>query len=192
VAIALATAFSVGVAALQWSTLEKTNTTLLENERAFVFIKSIDITIVGDNIIVIPQWDNSGTTAGNKKINWANWKGFVGQPVSFFYFSDYDSRGRIIDARKNAPVTFIGPQQTSGAEPLNIPLQDIEQAKAGIERIFVWGWIEYYDVFNDRAMHRTEFCDEMIVKDIDMDTVTRKPSKITVIFTAYGPYNTAK
>jgi hypothetical protein len=48
IVLALATAASVGVAALQWQTLDKTDETLKANERAFVFVTQFQAFIVKD------------------------------------------------------------------------------------------------------------------------------------------------
>jgi hypothetical protein len=58
-------------------------------------------------------------------------------------------------------------------------------------RLFVWGWAEYRDVFDGIPLHRTEFCNEVIVTEMGREEATGKVT-FAVRFSIYGPHNSAK
>ena len=58
----------------------------------------------------------------------------------------------------HAPITpvVIGPKQDVSIGPLDIPVADIQAKK----HLYFWGWMEYYDIFENSPRHLTEFCYE--------------------------------
>jgi hypothetical protein len=149
---------------------------LRATQRAFVHVKSIVATPLFDAngvlrvLKVSPEWENSGTTPTRGlriSINWTPYPSDL--PRDFPY--DY---GR--------PPTrlFLGPKGTSHAGTIDIPPNEVENARSGRARIFIWGRAEYSDVFD--SSHHTQFCFRL-----DIQTV---PSAADWMgFVHYGDYN---
>jgi hypothetical protein len=165
---------------------------LVDVQRAFVFIKMFEVSVINNNIVIMPQWENSGYTPATQKINWVSWQTFVGEIPPNFYTFDFNAQGRPVPAgSEDLPPTFIGPHATQFADALTIPIAIMEEVRTWNQRLFVWGWIEYRDAFDGTPIHRTEFCNEVMVTSISRDEVT-KETKAALRFALYGPYNTAK
>jgi hypothetical protein len=162
------------------------NRALITTQRAFVFIENIEFYIMGQEFKLLPKWVNSGTTPANPMTNWANWKTFPGEPPTDFSYPDLDSTGQPISGGGKGIKFFIGPKGSSYAQTLNIPRHVMETIRSGEQRLFIWGWSDYKDVFE--GSRRTEFCFEVLVKTLDSvnDKVTAGIS-----FPLYGPHNSA-
>src|SRR6202011_1536209 len=71
------------------------------------------------------------------------------------------------DQRLGLPVMIIKTWYYTA--PLDIPMDRI---KAGTDRIFIWGWMEYDDTLKGTLgtpRHRTEFCNELVVLNLGAD-----------------------
>ncbi len=72
--------------------------------------------------------------------------------------------------------------------PLDIAFQDIVDIQQKRRSGYVYGWLEYDDIFSATAKRRTEYCVEIEV--IGDPTVIPEPSSSpNLAFKAYGPYN---
>jgi hypothetical protein len=164
------------------------NRTLITTQRAFVFIDNIEFYIVGQEFRLLPKWVNSGTTPANPMTNWANWKTFTGEPPTDFSYPDLDATGQPISGGGKGIKFFIGPKGGTYAPTLNIPRHVMETIRSGEQRLFIWGWGDYKDVFEGSPLRRTEFCFEVFVKTLDSvnDKVTA-----AISFPLYGPHNSA-
>ena len=60
-------------------------------------------------------------------------------------------------ANDNVPV-FVGPQSVMGSGALSVSVADIEAVIGGTKKLFLWGWAEYDDAFDDTPRHRVEYC----------------------------------
>ena len=190
IVLALATVASVGVAALQWDTLDKTDETLKTNERAFVFVSQFQAFIVKDTQRIFPVWENSGSTPATDAAMWSNWKIFPEQPPVTYAYPDMDTNGNEIIDNVGYNST-IGPHVTQAGVALAIPIQAMRAVRAGQGRLFVWGWVEYRDVFEPSHIHRTEFCNEVVVEAIGLpDNEGRITTTLT--FQVYGPHNSIR
>ena len=57
------------------------------------------------------------------------------------------------------PTTFvIGPKATSSMSPFGINFAALERIRDGKTSGYLWGWVEYDDIFADTLRHRTEIC----------------------------------
>jgi hypothetical protein len=83
-------------------------------------------------------------------LNHASWASFAAELPDHYDFPDFG-------ATENVP-TIIGPKATVETDVMNIPIATIRAVAAGTEHVYVWGWADYDDVFNDTPRHRTEFC----------------------------------
>jgi hypothetical protein len=176
----------VAEAANKSAKLNETN--MLSTQRAFVFINQFETHVIRDYLIILPKWENSGTTPTKKMTNWVSWKIFTGAPPSDYDFPDLDNAGNPLPSRREGLIFSIGPKATKFSETLKIPINLVEQVGDGKARLFVWGRAEYNDVFENTPPHHTEFCNEVIITNI-----SREDNKVeaSVQFALYGSHNLA-
>jgi hypothetical protein len=94
-------------------------------------------------------WENTGQTPTRNALSNSNWAAFADNIPNDFQFPDDPDHG---------PFTgLLGPGQTQELNPRTIPIQILKEAAAQKAKIYVWGWIEYNDVFVNTRRHRTEF-----------------------------------
>jgi hypothetical protein len=75
------------------------------------------------------------------------------------------------------------------ADIVRIPIDIMEEMRAGHLRMFIWGWAEYNDIFSGEKIHTSKFCREMVITD-----TTREGEKLTSVaagFRVYGKYNSS-
>ena len=162
---------------------------LVSTQRAFVFLQSFEVRVIAGEVRVMPRWENSGVTPANPFRNYVSWRTFRGAPAADFEFPDLDPAGNPIAGKGQGETFFIGPKATMYAENVRIPIEIMEQARAGHLRIFIWGWGEYNDMFSGTKIHRSEFCREMVITD-----TAREDENLTSVaaqFRVYGKYNSA-
>lgn len=133
---------------------------LVEVQRAFVFPADLSRTkgvefatgrIVGWNFI--PIWKNSGTTPALRVEIRSAGRTFPSPlPDDYAFPESFD-----------AVEAFIGPQMTMNGGTLGLESFTIEQIKRGEQFLYIWGSVEYDDVFTDSPRHRTEFCTQVIM-----------------------------
>jgi hypothetical protein len=160
---------------------------LVGTQRAFVFIKTFEVLVINQEIQILPQWENSGSTPAKKAKNYANWKTFIGEIPHDYSYPDIGENGNPLPSPGEGVEFFIGPKSLKYADILKVPLSTMEAVRAHFQRLFVWGWITYDDEFGQN--HRTEVCNEVVVTGIDQED-----GKVTVAlnFRDYGPHNTAR
>lgn len=133
---------------------------LVNAQRAFVFLEGIttkrNIDSAGNTItwIFFPVWKNSGSTPTKIFRFFLNMKPFDGDLPEDFDFAD--GVGELIE-------TFIPPQGVGGTTGLVVPIADIEAIIARTKRLFLWGWAEYDDIFENTLRHRVEYCVEVVI-----------------------------
>jgi hypothetical protein len=103
-------------------------------------------------------------------VNWTAWQGDL--PNGFPY-----SYGEGVEP---SPM-FLGPQATEWSEAMNIPANVATAALKGGDNVFVWGRVEYRDIFDNTPLHFTEWCYKMVF--------TRVSPKPLTQFVAFGPHN---
>jgi hypothetical protein len=155
-----------------------------------VFIKTFETKVVNNKFLVTPLWENSGSTPAEDQITWTNWKPFADVPDKDFYLFDHFQGKWVASGKGNPDIGFIGPHAVKYGHTLTIPIEYLEAAGLGSCRLFVWGWTQYNDVFLKNRSHRTEFCNEIAVADVTVDSNGNKQA--VTRFDIYGPFNTAK
>jgi hypothetical protein len=164
---------------------EIANNSLITTERAFVFLDDIDPAPVfglrgsGNNNTEIqqfpirPRWRNSGNTPTRNMAVIVNWTYSEGDlPGGFTYaYGEND---------EPSPM-FLGPQATEWSEAVHIPGNVATDALKGKGHIFIWGRVEYHDIFDDTPLHFTEWCYRVLF-------VRTQPHPLPQ-FVAFGPYN---
>jgi hypothetical protein len=143
----------------------------LEGRRAFVFVESyspsaiIDLDDDGEKVITGWKIDarirNAGDTQTKHLLTGLNWSTEECDAPDKTGYPD-----RADDAR--SPV-MIGPKafiDIDGPIIDCLSLQETvpEYESAQRRRIFIWGWIDYNDIFPETPRHRTEFCCEIVAK----------------------------
>jgi hypothetical protein len=167
---------------------EVAKTALISTQRAFLFIATFETHVINNEFRILPQWKNSGTTPANPVTNYANWKTFTATPPTDYTYPDIAADGTELTSKGDGPSFYVGPQDAVYAESLKIPIPWMEKVRAGEQRLFIWGWAEYRDAFEGTPIHRSEFCNEVIVTNMGRDG---EKVTIAVQFAKYGPYNKA-
>ena len=100
-------------------------------------------------------WRNSGKTPTKHGVSVINkWHSVnVGGLPSNFDFPDYRRPERMI----------VGPNATMHSSPFEFTIEELNQIREGLARCYIWGWIDYNDVFVGTDRHRSEFCFELKV-----------------------------
>jgi hypothetical protein len=117
--------------------------------------------------------ENGGSTPTRKAIINVNWELRGDKLPNDFQFPD----GKITEA---AAVGARGTYVTPG---FFVSVADIRKIMAKEKRLYVWGWIDYNDVFEGTPRHRTEFC-----FDISPDEVP-DGKNIYMRFPTHGRFN---
>lgn len=158
---------SIGVADRAAKAAEAQGHHITASERAFVFCARIESIWTAqkaakegetDKIAkwsFIPIWQNSGKTPPKRARNCINhWLGINGGPLPVdFDYPDYGT----------AASTMIGPNAHMHGKRLDIPVETLQQMRAGNAHAYIWGWIDYDDIFANTERHRAEFCFEIEV-----------------------------
>jgi|GEM_PF-2031015 hypothetical protein len=140
---------------------------MVSSQRAFVFVKRFDV--IKDNgphkLSIIPEWYNNGSTQANYLLTCVNGK--------YFPFLEYpegipdDYTFPDLGEREDWPMDHP-PKSVIYGSPLNFSEEIVNDVIAGLGCIYVWGWVEYNDIFDNTYRHRTEFCDEVVIKSLDI------------------------
>jgi hypothetical protein len=134
---------------------------LIDTERAFIFCAKQTLSMPDEpytpdsRCIIQIEWSNKGKTWTKHGLQYVSWRG-PEAPIDLTYdfpnLGDNPTPGRI----------FIGPGGTAFGGPILIPPFNIIEALERRRHLYVWGWIEYDDIFSNTPRHRTEFCFEVI------------------------------
>ena len=135
---------------------------LTKLERAFVLINAVvkdgASRIDGvDSMAFKVELENSGASPTQHLRQCINFKEFFpselgknGRLPQAFPFGDGES------AEESRAV--IGPKGKIRSGALHIPFDMLERMSKGQSRGYLWGWVEYDDIFDGAPRHRTEYC----------------------------------
>src|SRR5205814_2704436 len=105
-------------------------------------------TNVSWTLIIRPRWKNSGSTPPKNMIVNVNWILQSGDlPESFSY--RYDNIGTM--------KMFVGPGATEWSAPIVIPPPHAMEITQGPLSFYIWGRVDYEDVFDATSPHFTEW-----------------------------------
>lgn len=152
-------ASAAGAAQTSADTAEKT---LITTQRAFVYPKSISKEWFGARRskepgeivewVFTPEWENSGTTPTKNGLSHVSWKRFPkGSGPETIQFGDQWAAG----SKREYSRLFLAPKSSQSGQSVSISAHDLRSG----DPCFVWGWVEYDDIFATR--HRSEFCVEL-------------------------------
>jgi len=102
-------------------------------------------------------WKNTGTTPTRHLHMHTNWMSFDTEMPGDFDFPDLSLPPPI------RPKIVIGPDATTWSGECVIPIAVLIEASEKKKHIYLWGWVEYNDVFDASTRHRTECCVEIVV-----------------------------
>lgn len=80
-------------------------------------------------------------------------------------------------------LAVIGARSVFGSPGFFVSIADVGTVAAKERKLFLWGWVEYDDVFKVTPRHRTEFCFEMIADELPNE------GNISMRFPNSGLYN---
>lgn len=136
-------------------------------DSAFVVMKRITAVSIADKSALsrivfwyfMPSWENSGNTPATGLMTRINLFSDPSGIPSNFEFPDYfdPASGEIVRL-------VIGPKNEIGSGGIEIATDELVAVKSGNQRMFIYGWTEYDDVFRTVSFHRTEFCCEIKVE----------------------------
>jgi hypothetical protein len=132
--------------------------------RAYVHLKNLEVRQIMDpwgvsgihreTPILFVTWENAGQTPTRNMTTNSNWASFETDIPGDFQFPDDPLRA----------IGLLGPRQTQELKPRQpLPIDILSQAAERKIKIYVWGWVEYDDVFAGTPRHRTEFAAELTV-----------------------------
>lgn len=102
-------------------------------------------------------WENCGTTPARRCRSHAYQESFDGRIPD-----DFDYPDKPVD--RVSEKSHIGPKKDYQSI-VGVSVADAQAAERGEKHIFVWGWIEYDDIFPGTPRHRTEVCVELIISN---------------------------
>ncbi len=105
------------------------------------------------------QWENSGVTPTRRAIQHVSYKPDVKPLPKNFSYPDLWSEE---EPKKNVPFIF-GPKQSIFSSQFLIDPVIIEAVKSRKLHLYFWGWLRYFDIFENTPEHITRFCREYFV-----------------------------
>jgi hypothetical protein len=169
---------------------------LVKTEPAFLFHRGVAIAAITgvDGHIrgwrFMLSWHNSGSTPAkgvlmNTGLYWVDKVDVVEDvadlPREFDFPDTYGFREPTDRVRLS-----IGPGGEIAGDPKDIEISELERAYHRQCRIFIWGWVDYNDIFPQTPRHRTEYCFEIVVSS---DPSRHEAGTSTFMFFAYGTHN---
>jgi len=138
-------------------TVKTMEATAERQQRAYVFVKQIDADAkphANGQIrhVLRIVWENTGATPTRHMAMSVNWGQFQPDIPADFHFPD----------GKQEP-SVLGPRQTVETWLTDIANDTLVNAAQSSHKLYVWGWVEYNDVFANTQRHRTEFCFRVMV-----------------------------
>ena len=156
-------------AAVARSAAKVAESALVDVEAAFVFMKVMKIELIKSVGLVrgweiTPVIENSGSTRARWTITHVSFQYQQGNDLPEDYdFPDQWNEGIPEKDRVLPRPTYLGPKATIECGPLFIHIVDVAKIIEGKMSVFVYGWIEYNDVFSE-IRHRTEYCYELLAR----------------------------
>jgi hypothetical protein len=131
-------------------------------ERAYVFCEHIEAVGTGEyGTEEVTKWSftciwrNSGKTPTQYAVANVNsrYDPHAGELPFDFKYPDYGNKERI----------SIGPNAIMHTMAFDVTSKDLRSIQNNKAKMFIWGWIEYNDIFDGTGRHRSEFCFELVV-----------------------------
>jgi hypothetical protein len=155
-AITKFTAVLVVVGALQWQTFENTDLAGRITNRAYIFIRDIQMVSAfdGNQLLwsFIPVWENGGNTTTKEMTSFINYfEPMNGDLPEFFSRCDFETK-------IPNPNIVLGPKQPSNIAFWELRPEVLKQFQdGGAKKLYFWGYTKYKDQFTS-DQHITRFC----------------------------------
>ena len=158
--VAAVTATKAANAAVEQVAITRSGTAT--TERAYVFCERIEsVATFKPKTEEIVQWGfrsilrNSGKTPTQFAIiNFNQWHAIkAGDLPGDFRYPDYRVKDKI----------SIGPNATMHSTTFDLTVEQLQMIRDGEAKLYIWGWVEYNDIFDGTERHRSEFCFEIMV-----------------------------
>lgn len=104
--------------------------------------------------VFIIVWQNTGTTPTSNLETWTAIKFFEPDAPKNFNFEKPANINRLVTG-------VIGPNAFQSTGKLILSAEDISKMRLGLGKAYVWGRIDYNDVFVNTSRHHTDFCAEL-------------------------------
>ncbi len=102
-------------------------------------------------------WENAGSTPTRHMYMHTNWSSFNNELGEDFDFPDLSTA-----PIRRRPIV-LGPKATTFSGESVIPIDVLIGAADKRNHVYLWGWVEYNDIFDKTARHRSEYSVEIIV-----------------------------
>ncbi len=116
-----------------------------------------------------------------------SWNAYTGAPPGSFKAHDLKSARGSPSVNENQS-SLIHAQETCQYQAISIPASTIEAVRSGLQRLIIWGYIEYVDFPKREEQHNSEFTREMVIVDSAIDD--QGTIQVSAVFRAFDPYNT--
>lgn len=118
------------------------------------------------------RYENTGTTPTRGARHRIGFKDFPnGMPADF----DFRLNGR----RLTDTVFAFGPKTTIDAGQVMVTKDTLDRLWAGRTHLYLWGWLQYRDVFRNTPDHITMFCVELAeIKEVSMPDLRKSTSEM--------------
>jgi hypothetical protein len=133
-----------------------TRLALIEENRAYISIGETNPITQHDRVRITQTWTNGGNTPAVRARTHVSWICLTAPLPDDFDFPDLGTTQSVL--------FFIGPHGTFYSSPLWVHTSLIDRTARGETYIYLWGWVDYDDVFEKTPRHRTEFCLQLIVE----------------------------
>lgn len=150
--------FTCVLAVFSWLLLEannQANNTSIATQRAFITFSGPYLEKVVENNIVTGYRihmpiSNGGSTATKR----SEYELAIAQED---YLPDEGTNFDALPQSQRRQYVF-GPRQAYDPEGTFISLSDFEALSQSGKHTFIWGWVEYRDIFSDTPVHLSEYC----------------------------------
>jgi len=102
-------------------------------------------------------WENAGATPTRHMYMQTNWQSFATELGDDFDFPDLGA-----PPLRRVPIV-LGPKSTTFSGECVIPIDILVGAAERRNHVYLWGWVEYNDIFDDTRRHRSEYSVQIIV-----------------------------
>jgi hypothetical protein len=138
-----------------------------------IFPESLEAT---STVFVQIGWKQLGQTPAKRCASDSNGAFFTGEPPEDFDFPDRDGQA-------GEDFFDLGPGQNMYTAGQTFSFAELMETGLTDKRLYIWGWIEYSDMFDGSPRRRTEFC---CIGRLGTKPILQTP---TVVFQTYRRHN---
>lgn len=159
-------------------------------EAAFVFMEGYDQEAVWDDdrdlvgYRIYARWKNSGSTPAKKVRSYVTIHRGATLPDDFAFSDGPDPETPRLERPRN--IIFVGPQMIAKEAAVHVG-RTKDTTDYNVMSGFIYGWIEYDDVFTTKR-RRTEFCHRFEIVEVP-DGQSGRMTSGRLEFIPYGPFN---